>query len=83
TSWTRPDGGLFLWARMPEGVDTEELLELASRRLVAFVPGRPFWVNCVVRNTMRLNFSNASDEMIVEGILRLGEAVRAYMAGAK
>ena len=83
TSWTHPDGGLFLWARMPEGVDTEELLELASRRLVAFVPGRPFWVNRIVRNTMRLNFSNASDEMIVEGIMRLGEAVRAYMAGAK
>jgi len=83
TSWTRPDGGLFLWARMPEGVDTEELLALASRSRVAFVPGGPFWVNRVVRNTMRLNFSNASDEMIVEGIRRLGEAVKAYMAGAR
>jgi DNA-binding transcriptional MocR family regulator len=82
-SWTRPDGGLFLWARVPEEVDTEELLALASRSKVAFVPGGPFWVNRVVRNTMRLNFSNASDVMIVEGIKRLGEAVRAYMGGAR
>jgi 2-aminoadipate transaminase len=83
SSWTRPDGGLFLWARVPEEVDTEELLALASRSKVAFVPGGPFWVNRVVRNTMRLNFSNASDDMIVEGIKRLGEAVKAYMAGAR
>jgi 2-aminoadipate transaminase len=82
-SWTRPDGGLFLWARVPEEVDTEELLSLASRSKVAFVPGGPFWVNRVVRNTMRLNFSNASDAMIVEGIGRLGAAVKAYMAGAR
>ncbi len=82
-SWTRPDGGLFLWARVPEEVDTEALLALASRSKVAFVPGAPFWVNRVVRNTMRLNFSNASDEMIVEGVKRLGEAVKAYLAGAR
>jgi 2-aminoadipate transaminase len=83
SSWTRPDGGLFLWARMPEGVDTEELLALASRSKVAFVPGAPFWVNRVVRTTMRLNFSNASDEMIVEGVKRLGQAVTAYQGGAR
>jgi len=83
SSWTRPDGGLFLWARMPEGVDTQELLNLAERAKVAFVPGAPFWVNRNVRNTMRLNFSNASDEMIVEGIRRLGDMVESYTAGAR
>ncbi len=83
SSWTHPEGGLFLWARVPEAVDTEELLALASRSLVAFVPGGPFWVNTIVRNTMRLNFSNAPDEMIVEGIKRLGAAVKAYMDGAR
>lgn len=83
SSWTHPDGGLFLWARVPEEVDTEELLALASHSKVAFVPGAPFWVNRVVRNTMRLNFSNASDEMIVEGIKRLGDATKAYMTGAR
>jgi 2-aminoadipate transaminase len=81
SSWTHPDGGLFLWARVPEQVDTEELLALCSRSKVAFVPGGPFWVNRIVGNTMRLNFSNASDDMIVEGIRRLGEAVKAYLAG--
>jgi 2-aminoadipate transaminase len=82
-SWTHPDGGLFLWARMPAGVDTQELLGLAARNKVAFVPGAPFWVNRDVRNTMRLNFSNASDEMLVEGIRRLGEMVKAYLAGSR
>lgn len=82
-SWTRPQGGLFLWARMPQAVDTQELLALAARLKVAFVPGAPFWVNCDVRNTMRLNFSNASDDMIVEGIRRLGDVVEAYTAGAR
>jgi 2-aminoadipate transaminase len=82
-TWTHPDGGLFLWARMPDAVDTQELLTLASRSKVAFVPGAPFWVNRDVRNTMRLNFSNATDEMIVEGVRRLGDAVESYMAGAR
>jgi 2-aminoadipate transaminase len=83
SSWTHPDGGLFLWARVPEQVDTEELLGLCERSKVAFVPGGPFWVNRVVRNTMRLNFSNASDDMIVEGIKRLSSAVKAYLSGER
>jgi 2-aminoadipate transaminase len=83
TTWTKPDGGLFLWARMPQGVDTLELLALASRKNVAFVPGGPFWVNRDVRNTMRLNFSNANEASIAEGIRRIGEVVKAYMAGAR
>jgi len=82
-SWTHPQGGLFLWARMPDGVDTQELLALAERSKVAFVPGAPFWVNRDVRNTMRLNFSNSREEMIVEGIRRLGDMIEAYMAGAR
>ncbi len=78
-SWTRPDGGLFLWARVPASIDTQELLAHASRMKVAFVPGAPFWVNAEVRNTMRLNFSNASDDMIVEGIKRLGDLVKVHL----
>lgn len=83
TTWTRPDGGLFLWATLPKQVDTEELLSLAGRSKVAFVPGAPFWVNQDVRNTMRLNFSNASDDMLIEGIRRLGAATQAYLDGAR
>ncbi|MDQ2818142.1 MAG: PLP-dependent aminotransferase family protein [Candidatus Eremiobacteraeota bacterium] len=78
-TWTRPDGGLFLWVSVPPVVDTQELLGHAARAKVAFVPGAPFWVNADVKNTMRLNFSNASDEMIVEGIRRLGELVKAAL----
>jgi 2-aminoadipate transaminase len=83
TTWTHPQGGLFLWARTPEGVDTLELLAIAERKKVAFVPGGPFWVNRDVRNTMRLNFSNANEEAIVEGVRRLGEGLEAYLAGAR
>ncbi|HKW44242.1 MAG TPA: PLP-dependent aminotransferase family protein [Candidatus Eremiobacteraceae bacterium] len=81
TTWTRPDGGLFLWARLPRGVDTQVLLNHAAREKVAFVPGAPFWVNCDVRNTMRLNFSNGADEKIKEGVARIGKLVKASLAG--
>lgn len=74
--WNVPDGGLFLWATLPQAIDTLALLRLAAERQVAFVPGAPFWVGQVVKNTMRLNFSNASEERIEEGIARLGEAIR-------
>jgi 2-aminoadipate transaminase len=81
TTWTRPDGGLFLWARMPESIDTQKLLAHASEQKVAFVPGAPFWVNADVRNTMRLNFSNGTDEQIATGIARLGALVKASLSG--
>jgi 2-aminoadipate transaminase len=81
TTWTRPDGGLFLWVRLPHGMDTQVLLGHASREKVAFVPGAPFWVNCDVRNTMRLNFSNGSVDKIQTGIARIGKLVKASLAG--
>ena len=74
-SWTRPEGGLFLWARLPEGIDTVELLAAATRQKVAFVPGSPFWVGTNVRHTLRLNFSHANEAKIEEGIERLGRVV--------
>jgi 2-aminoadipate transaminase len=80
SSWTHPDGGLFLWARVPEGIDTQELLTHASEKKVAFVPGAPFWVNADVRNTMRLNFSNASEDALETGIKRLGDLVKSHLA---
>jgi 2-aminoadipate transaminase len=73
TSWTRPEGGLFLWLSAPDRIDTGALLPAAFEKKVAYVPGAPFWVNRDVRNTMRLNFSNANEEMIVEGIGHLGD----------
>jgi len=74
-SWTEPDGGLFLWVRLPEGIDATTLLAACLLQKVAFVPGEPFWVGAPKRNTLRLNFSNASEERIEEGIARLARAV--------
>lgn len=72
-SWTHPQGGLFLWARVPEWFDTGELLKEAVAAKVAYVPGFAFYADASHgRNTMRLNFSNAQPAQIEEGIRRLG-----------
>jgi 2-aminoadipate transaminase len=73
--WTQPAGGLFLWGTMPENIDAAQVLEDAVERKVAFVPGAPFHPKGGGQNTMRLNFSNASPEMIQEGIHRLGDVL--------
>jgi 2-aminoadipate transaminase len=74
-SWTKPNGGLFLWVTMPPDVDSSKLLESALRQDVAFVPGDPFFPNGDEGSHMRLNFSNAKPEAIREGIRRLSIAV--------
>jgi 2-aminoadipate transaminase len=74
--WTRPQGGMFLWVTLPDGLDARELLEEATALKVAYVPGAPFFPCGGGENTMRLNFSNATPEMIEEGIARLGEVIR-------
>ena len=73
-SWrARPEGGLFLWARVPEWIDTGEMLKEAVAAKVAYVPGFAFYAEADRgRNTMRLNFSNAQPDQIEEGIRRLG-----------
>ena len=78
--WTHPHGGLFLWASTPESIDTAELLKDAIQQKVAFVPGHSFHPTGGGRNTMRLNFSNANDELIVEGIQRLALAIKQRLA---
>ena len=70
--WTQPAGGLFLWGTLPEELSAEVLLKDAVEQKVAFVPGGPFHPRGGGKNTMRINFSNASPEMINEGIRRLG-----------
>lgn len=78
--WTRPAGGLFLWVTTPESINTAELLKDAIAQKVAFVPGYSFHPNGGGHNTMRLNFSNAKDEMIIEGIRRLSIALKQRLA---
>jgi 2-aminoadipate transaminase len=71
-SWTKPDGGLFLWVRLPEGTDAGSLFKRGIEEKVAFVPGKPFHPDGSGANTLRLNFSNATLENIHEGVKRLG-----------
>jgi 2-aminoadipate transaminase len=75
-NWTRPMGGMFLWATLPEGINTVEMFEKAVALKVAYVPGISFFAKGGGENTMRLNFSNANPEMIEEGIHRLGKVIR-------
>ncbi|MBP2044829.1 PLP-dependent aminotransferase family protein [Methanobacterium aggregans] len=72
---TKPEGGMFLWVTLPEGVSSMELFDLAIKENVAFVPGKAFYAEDPEINTMRLNFSNSNEEKIVEGIKRLANAL--------
>jgi len=74
--WTHPQGGLFLWATLPQSIDTAELLLSAVKEKVAFVPGGSFHPCGGGTNTMRLNFSYSKPEMINEGIARLGRVIK-------
>jgi 2-aminoadipate transaminase len=78
--WTHPEGGLFLWATLPEGMDAAEALKIAIQRKVAFVPGESFHPNGGGQNTMRLNFSNATNESIQEGIHRMSVVFKEMIA---
>jgi len=80
-SWTRPEGGLFLWVRLPEQVDTERMLKRALEHKVAYVIGTPFFVDGSGKNTLRLCFSEATREEIEEGIRRLGKVVEEELTG--
>ncbi len=78
--FTDPDGGLFTWVELPEGIDTRELAPKAMVQNVAYVPGSGFYPSGTTKNCMRLNYSNATDERIVEGIKRLGKVLREALA---
>ena len=80
-SWTHPEGGLFLWARLPESIDTMQFLEQALEEKVAYVPGVNFYPNeDGGHNAMRLNFSYCPSDTIVEGIHRMGQALKKTLA---
>lgn len=75
TKHTVPQGGLFVWAELPAGMDARALLDRAVAHNVAYVPGTHFYVEGGHENTLRLNFSNASVEEIDRGMRSLGEAL--------
>jgi len=75
-SWTKPEGGMFIWITLPEGMDGAALLAKSIETArVAFVPGKAFFADGSGANTIRLSFSCANDQMIEEGIGRLGRLV--------
>ncbi len=75
--WNRPEGGMFVWVTLPEGIDTMQLLEAAVAQNVAFVPGAPFFANEAQRNMLRLSFVTVPPDKIDEGIARLAALIRA------
>ncbi|MHC1719821.1 MAG: PLP-dependent aminotransferase family protein [Clostridiaceae bacterium] len=77
--FTDPEGGMFTWVELPEGFDADAMFEKALAEKVVYVPGSAFYAKEPKKNTMRLNFSNMTDERIVEGIKRLGNLFRKYL----
>lgn len=76
-TWNAPEGGMFLWARLPAGMDAVALLPQAVERGVAFVPGAPFYADAGDPRTLRLSFVTASAEQIATGIAALAATIRA------
>jgi 2-aminoadipate transaminase len=72
---TLPEGGLFIWVQLPEGIKSKEVFEEALKNNVAFVPGDSFFPKGDCKNAMRLNFSNMPEDKIKEGIRRLGQVL--------
>ncbi len=77
-TWNTPAGGMFLWARLPEGVNAVELLPQAVDKGVAFVPGAPFFTDNADPRSLRLSFVTASVEQINTGMAALAQAIRAF-----
>ncbi len=76
TTWTTPQGGFYIWVSAPDGVDTVALSEAARARKVAYVPGRPFYPTDDGHTQLRLCYSRAQDDLIDEGIRRIGEVFK-------
>ena len=78
--WTRPDGGMFIWVTLPEGVDSAALLAKSIEQNVAFVPGAPFYGTDPQSNTLRLSFVTVPADKIEAGMKTLGALVTAEIA---
>lgn len=76
SSWTHPEGGLFIWATLPEHIDTARIMPEVVARKVAYIPGHSFFAEGGVTNTLRLNYSNSDEEKIVIGMKLMGEVLR-------
>ena len=82
-SWTRPEGGLFLWVRLPDSIDAEQLFYEAIEQDVAFVVGSAFHCDGGGQHAMRLNFSYPTLDSIVEGVKRLAGVIEKHKTVVK
>ena len=76
TTWTTPRGGFYYWVTAPAGTDTVALAQAARARKVAYVPGAPFYPGRDGHAQIRLAYSRVADDLIDEGIRRIGEVLR-------
>jgi 2-aminoadipate transaminase len=74
-SYSKPEGGLFIWVELPEGVDSKHIFTECLKNNVACVPGVPFFPNGTQKNTLRLNYSNMPEDQIIEGMKRMGDVL--------
>ncbi len=81
--WTKPDGGMFVWVTLPEGIDTKLMMEKAVAKGVAYVPGEAFFAHRDVKNTLRLNFTYVPEETLREGVRRLAEVIEEEIKALK
>jgi 2-aminoadipate transaminase len=79
TRWTRPEGGMCLWLELPPGFDASELMIHAKERGVLFAPGRYFYVQTPLPNTLRLGFASLDEKQIAKGVAILAELLRVEM----
>ncbi|MGE5287613.1 MAG: PLP-dependent aminotransferase family protein [Micromonosporaceae bacterium] len=79
TSWTVPEGGFYVWVTAPDGTDTVSLSATATARKVAYVPGRPFYADGAGANQLRLAYSRVADDLIEEGVRRIGGLLRSAL----
>ncbi|MDF2513692.1 MAG: putative transcriptional regulator, GntR family [Herbinix sp.] len=77
-TFTNPQGGLFLWVELPDGIDAREVLKICLEKNVAFVPGGSFFPNGGRENTFRINFSNMTEDRIVDGLTRIGNVLKSF-----
>ena len=76
TTWSDPDGGMFVWLRLPDDVDSAVLLKEALTHDVAFVPGAPFFATSPDHATFRMSFTTNTPAEIAEGMARLAKVLR-------
>ncbi|WP_068776227.1 PLP-dependent aminotransferase family protein [Paenibacillus sp. FJAT-26967] len=79
--WNDPQGGMFIWLELPPHIDTQALLPTAVQHGVAYVPGVSFYADQPLRNTMRLNFTYSSPEVLKLGMERLDAVLKPVLAG--